>query len=121
MIHLLSTIGCFPSLLLDSAGILAGSGGQFGITVAEERKTCLTRACLTPVAYFLFLERARVREAFRAAAEREADDRVRAADRACLASDLRVVARWPSRFNALRTARDRLNARRPRAVFGPCG
>ena len=48
-----------------------------------------------------------VRAARRAAARRFAGERRRAADEACLDSALREAALRPSRFNALRTARDR--------------
>lgn len=59
--------------------------------------------------YFLLVpRRARVRAALRAAAEREADERERAALRACLASDFREAARCGSRFKAFRTARARV-------------
>jgi hypothetical protein len=57
------------------------------------------------------LWRFRVRAAFRAAALRFAAERRRAAEEAWRDSALREAALVPSRFNALRTARDhRLDA-----------
>jgi hypothetical protein len=60
--------------------------------------------------YFLLVDRrARVRAAFLAAADRDAADRVRAAERAWRASAFPEAVRCGSRFNALRTARARLD------------
>ena len=50
-----------------------------------------------------------VREALRAAAERSLLLRLRALDLDCLDSELRAAAEWPSRFNAPRVARERVD------------
>ncbi len=55
-----------------------------------------------------FAAAARVRAALRADAERSAALRFDADVRACFARDFFEGAAWPSRFNALRVARERL-------------